>query len=176
MTTGSSIRSNCSGSRSVLTWVTGSLSWHSLHCSSRASNTVETDCRVRTNANWGILRNTSPRRGMPSRSPNGSRAKTLSRTFSPIFLLFPNVNGEDFYGNIRNRLLHQAQTKSGWTIRIDSAGVCEPASKVINRDLFADRLKAAFDAYLTELRTSQRDSDIWKKARRRIWWLIRVSV
>ena len=38
-----------------------------------------------------------------------------------------------------------------------------------------DALEAAFKNYLKELRISRRDSDIWKKARRKIWWLIRLS-
>jgi hypothetical protein len=61
------------------------------------------------------------------------------------------------------------------TIRVDSPGFCDPTSRVINRDLFSDRLKAAFEAYLAELRASPSDSGVWKKARRRIWWLIRMS-
>jgi hypothetical protein len=59
--------------------------------------------------------------------------------------------------------------------RVDSPGFCDPTSRVINRDLFSDRLKAAFEAYLAELRASPSDSGVWKKARRRIWWLIRMS-
>ena len=31
--------------------------------------------------------------------------------------LFPNVSGREFYRSIRNGLLHQAQTKNGWTIK-----------------------------------------------------------
>jgi hypothetical protein len=95
--------------------------------------------------------------------------------FAHFSSLFPEMDGLEFYRSIRNGLLHQAQTKNGWTIRVDSAKLCEPANRVINRNLFADGLKAAFDAYLTELRTSSPDSDIWKNARRKIWWLIRMN-
>lgn len=102
---------------------------------------------------------------------------TAFRDFFDYFSsCFPRTDGEEFYRSIRNGLLHQAQTKNGWTIRVDAKEVCEPRNKVINRNLFADGVKAAFDAYLTELRTSPRDSDIWKNARRRIWWLIRLSL
>ncbi|MEK7995024.1 MAG: hypothetical protein AAB403_14555 [Planctomycetota bacterium] len=109
-----------------------------------------------------------------------SERKTGPAAFRDFFAhfssLFPDLDGEEFYRNIRNGLLHQAQTKNRWTIRVDSARLCEPTNRVINRDLFADRLRDAFEAYLTELRTSPRDSDIWRKARRKIWWLIRLSL
>ena len=63
--------------------------------------------------------------------------------FRPIF---PNMDGADFYRNIRNGLLHQAQTKNGWTIDTRGSVVCEPAPKKhLNRNLFADALREAFD-------------------------------
>lgn len=89
--------------------------------------------------------------------------------------LFPDVSGEEFYDSIRNGLLHQAQTKNGWTIRVFQAKLCEPTKKIIDRNLFADALERAFTRYLKELRESPQNSDLWQNARRKIWWLIRLS-
>ena len=105
---------------------------------------------------------------------NGS--KVFHDFFTNYSSRFPDVDGGEFYQNIRNGLLHQAQTKNGWTIRVDQVKLCDPARKVINRNLFADSLESAFKAYLDELRTNKRESDVWRKARRKIWWLVRLSV
>lgn len=106
--------------------------------------------------------------------------KNGERVFQDFFAhyssLFPMVNGIDFYRSIRNGLLHQAQTKNGWTIRVDQTRLCDPVRKVINRNLFAASLEKAFEGYLEELRTNERESLVWQKARRKIWWLIRLSV
>jgi hypothetical protein len=109
-----------------------------------------------------------------SERKNGRLA--FQKFFADFQSLFPNLDGSDFYRDIRNGLLHQAQTKNGWKIRTDSAELCDPKNKVINRDLFEKRLRAAFDNYLTELSRSPSDSCVWMKAKRKIWWLIRMSV
>jgi hypothetical protein len=89
---------------------------------------------------------------------------------------FPDIDGADFYRNIRCGLLHQAQTKNGWRIRTDEPALCNRNDKVINRNLFAEALEKAFGDYLNELKKKdQPDCDIWKKARRKIYWLIRLS-
>lgn len=95
--------------------------------------------------------------------------------FADYSAIFPGIDGEEFYQNIRNGLLHQAQTKNGWIIRIDQVKLCDPTRKIINRNLFAASLENAFKEYLDELRRNTRESDVWKKARRKIWWLIRLS-
>jgi len=87
---------------------------------------------------------------------------------------FPGINGTDFYRNIRNGLLHQAQTKRGWKINTRYSVVWHAESSSINRDLFADALKSCFDAYLTELGPTWNDG-LWLRAARKIWWLIRLS-
>lgn len=88
---------------------------------------------------------------------------------------FPQVDGDSFYDNIRNGLLHQAQTKGGWTINNKGSMVCDPASTNIHRDLFAKQLRACFESYLEDLSASGWKDEIWKKAARKIWWLIRLS-
>lgn len=105
--------------------------------------------------------------------PKGSEVfETFFRDFQS---LFPNVDGKAFYENIRNGILHQAQTKGGWTINARGA-LC--AGKNINRNLFAKALEKAFDSYTAglqekaEQKTWNKD---WENAARKIWWLIRIS-
>ena len=47
--------------------------------------------------------------------------------------------------------------------------------KIIDRDRFADALEAAFNRYLDDLEKSPMKSEVWRKAKRRIWWLIAIS-
>lgn len=95
--------------------------------------------------------------------------------FADYSALFPDIDGEEFYRNVRNGLLHQAQTKNGWIIRVDQVKLFDPARKIINRNFFVTSLENAFKEYLDELRRNTRESVVWKKARRKIWWLIRLS-
>jgi hypothetical protein len=73
--------------------------------------------------------------------------------FTDFQAIFPDVDGSEFYHNIRNGLLHQAQTQNGWTIDAMGSVVCDRSQKHLNRNLFADALKAAFEHYVRELET-----------------------
>lgn len=89
--------------------------------------------------------------------------------------LFPDVDGELFYRAIRNGILHQAQTKSGWRIRTGQAKLWNSVDKIVDRDKFADAISSAFKKYIEELEAADWDEQIWTKARRKIWWLIQLS-
>lgn len=91
-------------------------------------------------------------------------------------ILFPSVDGEIFYSAIRNGLLHQAQTKSGWNIRIGQSRLWNANDRVVGRNKFADALTCAFNQYVEELNRTAWDTGVWPKARRKIWWLVRLSV
>ena len=96
--------------------------------------------------------------------------------FADFRASFPNVDGVDFYRNIRNGLLHQAQTKDGWTIDTLGSVVYEPAPKKhINRNLFAQALSETFDRYIEDLTGKQWNDPEWKNASKKVWWLIRIS-
>jgi hypothetical protein len=66
--------------------------------------------------------------------------------------IFGVINGEDFYANIRNGLLHQAQTKGGWTINKYQASTWDSKKKTVHRDRFEKGLKQAFKSYLAQLK------------------------
>jgi fido (protein-threonine AMPylation protein) len=103
------------------------------------------------------------------------------KTFEDFFArdihraLFPDVDGKVFYFAIRNGLLHQAQTKDGWRIRSNEPQLWNEATKVVDRTRFANSLEEAFEKYVEELRIAAWDDDLWVKARRKIWWLIKLS-
>jgi hypothetical protein len=110
------------------------------------------------------------------------RSKSGEQVFVDFFAmaktdhLFTDVDGATFYRAIRNGLLHQAQTKQGWRIRRFQSKLWDSDVHIIDRDKFVDDLIAAFDVYLGDLRLAGWDDDLWKMARRKIWWLIKLSV
>lgn len=89
--------------------------------------------------------------------------------------LFPGISGAEFCKNIRNGLLHQAQTKNGWTITTAQKRLYAPKKHAINRNLFAARIEKAFRIYLRELEKAPADGPLWKMARRKMWWLVKLS-
>lgn len=95
--------------------------------------------------------------------------------FAPHQILFPGVDGGTYYAAIRNGLLHQAQTKGGWKIRIGETHLWNEPDKIVDRNKFADALTCAFNQYLEELNRATWDDDIWRKARRKLWWLVKLS-
>lgn len=87
----------------------------------------------------------------------------------------PGVDGEIFFKKIRCGLLHQAQTKDGWRITRNGS-FWDLGGASINRDEFSMRLEQCFNGYLGDLSAeSNWDSDIWKGARKKIWWLAVTS-
>lgn len=87
---------------------------------------------------------------------------------------FGSMDGVKFYHAIRNGLLHQGQTKDGW--RIQRIGrLWDEDSRILNRDLFAQKLEEYFNCYLAILRTSEWNTGDWPKVRRKIWWLATLS-
>lgn len=83
----------------------------------------------------------------------------------------------DFYENVRCGILHNAETKNGWTItRNESKPYFNPATKEINATKFANRLKSVLSSYKKSLIESDFDSDIiWKNFRDRLTDLINKS-
>jgi hypothetical protein len=108
--------------------------------------------------------------------PNSGEIFKSFFTRSQHQAFFPGVDGEIFFRNIRCGLLHQAQTKDGWRI-VRTGKFWDPdPSKQINREEFSERLESCFNAYLGELEAETNwSSDIWKAARRKIWWLVQIS-
>ncbi|MBP7556664.1 MAG: hypothetical protein KA821_10390 [Chitinophagaceae bacterium] len=83
----------------------------------------------------------------------------------------------DFYENVRCGILHNAETKSGWTItRNQSAAYFDPATKKINATKFANRLKFVLSDYKNKLLRADFDNDeIWLSFKNRLDDLINKS-
>lgn len=61
--------------------------------------------------------------------------------------------GTDFYENVRCALLHEAATRNGWLIRIDTTVLVEKrnGSHILNRAIFVEDIKRYMCSYKTEL-------------------------
>lgn len=59
----------------------------------------------------------------------------------------------DFYENVRCAVLHEAATRNGWKIRIDTTVLVEKRNEslILNRALFVDAIKQYMCSYKTEL-------------------------
>jgi hypothetical protein len=97
-----------------------------------------------------------------------------SQTFVDFFVcnraLFPGVQAADLYYDVRNGLLHQAQTKNGWRLWVVGP-LCDLAGKTINVREFASAMKKAHQAFVNELEQANWADPIWLMAKRRVWWL-----
>jgi hypothetical protein len=96
--------------------------------------------------------------------------------FEDFGSLFPGTMIGEFYEKIRCGLLHQAQTKGKWTLN-PSGDLCEIVGEKrnINRNLFADQLRICFAHYTADLRFLPWNHPTWVNARRKLWWLARLS-
>ena len=105
--------------------------------------------------------------------------EAFTRFFKQYQSHFPELCGDTYYDQVRNGLLHQAQTKGGWTIRKSCTKnvqcVADVPRRVLYRDDFAEALESSFKEYLDELSKTAWTDDLWKKAARKIWWLIHTS-
>jgi hypothetical protein len=88
---------------------------------------------------------------------------------------FPGVDGDTFYREIRNGLLHQAQTTGGWRIKKDQKVLWNVKDSIIDRNRFATQLQSCFDYYLRQIRNAKRNQPIYSNFERKIWWLVYLS-
>jgi hypothetical protein len=86
---------------------------------------------------------------------------TFQRFFRAYKHNFGGLSGARFYRNIRNGLLHQAQTKAGWTLSKRGFRVSDAKQKRIFRDDFAEALETSFEAYLAVLQKRKWNSRLW---------------
>lgn len=70
-------------------------------------------------------------------------------TREPFKQVFDEPLAKEFYKNVRCSLLHDAATRGGWVIRIDTNSLIEkgPAKTVLNRKLFLDYMKRYIEDY-----------------------------
>ena len=109
--------------------------------------------------------------------------KAFKSFFSSYAGAFQQLDGELFFRKIRNPLLHQSQTRSGWKIQIHpydeavgkTAEVLDLSKKVLYRDSFVSQLRCCFTNFVEHLRRHADSDDIWKNPERKIWWITWLS-
>jgi hypothetical protein len=103
-------------------------------------------------------------------SPNGSYG-VFVRFFDndPVFQSF-NIKGATYYKNVRNAILHQGETYSGWKIRRSQQKVFSKDGRhvVIDADRFAKSLRDSVDSYYSELAASKWDDGLSKQCRKKL--------
>jgi hypothetical protein len=87
---------------------------------------------------------------------------------------FTPISGGQFYTSIRNGLLHQAQTKHGWTIT-RTGSLWDDKELTLDRTKLMIKLNEYFKSYLEELKNEDWESQTWRMARRRLFWLCELS-
>jgi hypothetical protein len=95
------------------------------------------------------------------------------RVFKEFFSMHASFDqlalvASQFYGHVRNGLLHQAETTGGWRIRRDRGPIFDPKTKTIEADRFRDAVEAALRQYCDELRAGDWEDNIWRNFRRKM--------
>jgi hypothetical protein len=84
--------------------------------------------------------------------------------------------GGEFYSSVRCGLLHQAQTKKGWRIRVSGNYYQEFSWGIgINRNEFAQSLYNCFRDFLKELENTEWNHPLWQSVWKKLWWLAVTS-
>ena len=96
----------------------------------------------------------------------GNGEKSFREFFERESNFFPGFADEevDFYSNIRCGILHQAETKAGFSILRDRGKLLDKAQKSIEANLFLEALERCLKKYVECLRASEDNSDLWKNA------------
>lgn len=76
-----------------------------------------------------------------------------------------------FYKDVRNGILHQGETYSGWKIHRQGK-LYDMSSRTLNAALLFNGVIDSFNDYLSELRKSDFDSEVWKGIHRKLKYTI----
>ena len=94
------------------------------------------------------------------------------RAFASFFNRDPEFEplrplAREFYGHIRNGLLHQAETTGGWKIRRNGA-LFTPPTKTINAVRFVNAVQRVLSAYCSDLEREAWNAHIWQALRKKM--------
>lgn len=91
------------------------------------------------------------------------------------FVSQDRFDGLDFYGSVRNGLLHQSETKNGWKIwrKRDSRfyWIGKDGHRILNADRFLERLETYLCGYCTELASAKWDAPLWRRCRQKLGYI-----
>lgn len=76
--------------------------------------------------------------------------------------------GGDFYSYVRNGILHQGETKQGWTITRNGKLLFDPKEKQINANKFLTAMGKTLEAYKQELIDDKWEDPLWKNCLKKI--------
>jgi len=94
------------------------------------------------------------------------KSKAAFRSFFDGHLEFADFrgHGERFWRDVRCGILHQAETRGGWTLR-RKGPLFDPANLTINSTIFLRRLGKVLKSYCRDLRNSEWEGDTWRNCR-----------
>jgi hypothetical protein len=99
--------------------------------------------------------------------------KSFENFFADREQLFSNINGTEFYKNIRCGILHQGETKKGWKLtRKDSEPLFNKNNLTINAHKFMKQLETILGDYRQELIEADWNDDIWVNLRKKLEYII----
>ena len=76
-------------------------------------------------------------------------------------------HAERFWKDVRCGILHQAETRGGWTIRREGP-LFDSKDHIVNATAFLRSLGKVLKGYRTNLKQSNWDSDLWKNCRKKM--------
>src|SRR6266511_2012579 len=102
-------------------------------------------------------------------TPRGQGLNSFKDFFQRETKFFPGFAAEfaddkdNFYTNIRCGILHQAETKRGYRI-LRVGPLLDAKARTVNAEEFLKALARCLDHYVSELRGSESESQLWKSA------------
>jgi hypothetical protein len=107
-----------------------------------------------------------------AKSPNGDKING-GKIFEGFFKRYAEFTdfvgwGDEFYKSIRCGLLHQAETKNGWTI-VRKGEFFDQTNRTINTTIFRRRMKKCLAEYCDAL---QRDDIVWGQFKDKMAFII----
>jgi hypothetical protein len=103
------------------------------------------------------------KQGIPdTKGKSGQMFRDFFSSQEELFPGFKEIHSA-FFTSIRCGILHQAETTNGWRI-LHSGQLLDVVGKSINAKKFTEAVNKALDKYITNLRASEFDNPIWRKA------------
>lgn len=98
-----------------------------------------------------------------------SQSKFAFCTFFDAHAEFAPFRGhaEQFWKDVRCGILHQAETRGGWTI-VRRGPLFDSQNFIVNAQKFLRALRDVLNAYCASLNREDWDSDKWKKCRKKM--------
>jgi hypothetical protein len=110
-----------------------------------------------------------------AKKPDGSR-KYGGEIFEEFFSRYDEFKefrglGNEFYSSIRCGILHQAETQNGWSILREDK-LYDDTNRSINSTIFRRWMKKCLNKYCEELEVAKDGSELWKKFKDKMAFVI----